>query len=466
VGVDEEREDRLAQVTSHASLIRAQLPVMLKRLTKIADPRNPKKTKHKMASLFIYGILMFVFQFSSRRQVNREMTRPQFKDSLAEIFPELEEIPHADTLYRLLRDLEDINELEEVYLEMFNRLIRKKKFQRYLIDDCYPLSIDGSQKLVADHLWENELLQRRVGQALSPERLAEGEIQKHQYYVYVLEASMCFANGMVIPFFTEFLEYDANHENENKQDCELRAFHRLADRIKKRFPRLRIMLLLDGLYANRPVMKKCRQYHWQYMIVLKSGSLSTVWDEIHGLRPLHPKNRHQRTWGDRHQDFWWVNDIRYETSPNGKTFLTLYVVGCDETWETVNEQGEIEIKAKSHVWLSSHPLKASNLHERCNLGARHRWGIEANFLVEKHQGYSYEHYFATDWNAMKGYHFLMKIGHCLNVLARFCEQMSVAFATMGVRPLLRFIRETYAAPWLIPEQVRERLGRKFQLRLE
>ena len=440
---------------------------MLKRLTKIADPRNPKKTKHKMASLFIYGILMYVFQFSSRREVNREMTRPQFKDSLTELFPELEEIPHADTLYRLLRDLEDINQLEEVYLEMLNRLIRKKKFRRYLIDDCYPVSFDGSQKLVADQLWEEQLLQRRVGPVLSPEELVEGEIQKHQYYVYVLEAAMCFANGMVIPFFTEFLEYDANHENEQKQDCELRAFHRLADRIKKRFPRLPIMLLLDGLYANGPVMKKCGQYHWQYMIVLKNGSLPTVWDEIHGLKPLHPENRHQRTWGNRSQDFWWINDIHYEISSNGKTFLTLHVVGCDETWEVVNEQGEIETKTgNGHVWLSSRPLKASNLHERCNLGARHRWEIETNFLVEKHQGYSYEHYFATDWNAMKGYHFLMKIGHCLNVLARFSEQMSEAFATMGVRPLLRFIRETYAAPWLIPEQVRQRLGRKFQLRLE
>ena len=31
------------------------------------------------------------------------------------------------------------------------------------------------------------------------------------------------------------------------------------------------------------------------------------------------------------------------------------------------------------------------VHERCNLGARHRWGIESGILVEKHQGYQYEH---------------------------------------------------------------------------
>jgi hypothetical protein len=30
---------------------------------------------------------------------------------------------------------------------------------------------------------------------------------------------------------------------------------------------------------------------------------------------------------------------------------------------------------------------------------RYRWGIEGAFLVEKHQGYSYEHAFAKQWNA-------------------------------------------------------------------
>jgi hypothetical protein len=303
---------------------------------------------------------------------------------------------------------------------------------------------------------------------LSSDDQAEDSIQECQYYVYLLEAELCFSNGMVIPFFSEFLEYDTGNgnEGEKKQDCELRAFHRLAKRIKKKFPRLRILLLLDGLYANRPVMERCRKFSWQYMIVLKDKSLSSVWVEIRSLRSFHPENSYQQNWGKRRQDFWWLNNIHYETSPDGKTFLTLYVVGCQESWQEIDARGETVTNESQHVWLSSCPLKASNLHERCNLGARHRWGIESNFLVEKRQGYSYEHCFATNWNAMKGYHFLMKIGHCLNVLARFTEQMSEAFATMGVRPLLGFIRETYAGPWLVPELVRERLSQNFQLRLE
>ena len=37
--------------------------------------------------------------------------------------------------------------------------------------------------------------------------------------------------------------------------------------------------------------------------------------------------------------------------------------------------------------------------------------------MEKHQGYNYEHCYAYDWNVMRGYHYLMRIGHLLNVLA-------------------------------------------------
>ncbi|MBK7237642.1 MAG: hypothetical protein IPI02_19270 [Sterolibacteriaceae bacterium] len=45
-----------------------------------------------------------------------------------------------------------------------------------------------------------------------------------------------FHNGMVIPLMSEFLDYQHGDTEQNKQDCELRAFHRLAERIKRPFP--------------------------------------------------------------------------------------------------------------------------------------------------------------------------------------------------------------------------------------
>lgn len=53
----------------------------------------------------LYGLLMFVFRFSSRREVNREMTRPLFEQNLKYFFPELETLPHSDTLFRVLKKI-------------------------------------------------------------------------------------------------------------------------------------------------------------------------------------------------------------------------------------------------------------------------------------------------------------------------------------------------------------------------
>jgi hypothetical protein len=65
----------------------------------------------------------------------------------------------------------------------------------------------------------------------------------------------------------------------------------LAKRLKELFPRLPIVLLMDGLYPNSPVLDLCRRYHWQYMIVLKDGSLPSVWEEVEGLKQeqSHPR---------------------------------------------------------------------------------------------------------------------------------------------------------------------------------
>ena len=144
----------------------------------------------------------------------------------------------------------------------------------------------------------------------------------------------------------------------------------------------------------------------------------------------------------------------------------MHVVVCEETWETVDDKGQIVTKTARHAWLSSRSLHRLNVHERCNLGARYRWGIEAGFLVEKHQGYHYEHAFALDWNAMKGYHYLMRMAHLFNTLARFAHHLKALYAELGVRGAIAFIRQSCAAPWLDPEQVRARLSQPFQLQLE
>ncbi len=242
--VEEETQARQETVTRQAQVIRGQLPALLERLSKIPDPRDPKKVHHKMSVLLVYGILTFVFQMSSRREANRTMTRPVFMENLRLLFPDLESLPHHDTLYRLLERIE-VSEIEAAHLDLFRRLVLNKKFRCHLIEEHYPIAIDGTQKFARDEAWCDEALERSVGRA---------EEGAKQYYVYVVEASLVLRNGMVLPLMSEFLSVA-----EDEDDCETKGFKRLAERLKREFPRLRILLLLDGLYANGPIMEICRR---------------------------------------------------------------------------------------------------------------------------------------------------------------------------------------------------------------
>ncbi len=185
-----------------------------------------------------------------------------------------------------------MDQIEETHVELIRQLIRKKKFLRFLIQNGYPIAFDGTQKHRRSALLGEQWQERKVGK--------EGE-KKTQYTVYVLEASLAFQNGMVLPLLSEFLDYTEGDTSSNKQDCELKAFYRLAERLKRLFPRLPILVLGDGLFANGPVMELCRKNRWDFMIVLQDDSLPSVWAELHGLRQLQEKNQLDRVWGNRRQ---------------------------------------------------------------------------------------------------------------------------------------------------------------------
>ena len=445
---EDEQRQREQTVIEQVAVLRRLLPAVLNRLAKIPDPRQPKKIKHKLTVLMLYGILSFVLQMASRREANREMSRPVFKENLMLLFPELETIAHQDTLMRLL-DRIDVEQIQQAQIALVRSLIRNRKFQKLLVAGHYLIAIDGTQKFCSYTLWDEHYLEREVGD----------EKNRHdQYYVMVLEANLVLSNGVSIPLMSEFLDYHQGDSGRGKQDSELRAFYRMAERIRAAFPRLPIMLLLDGLYPVGPAMQVCATYGWQFMIVLQDGSLPQVWEEYRGLvQLLEPEDRHQMNWGDREQRFHWVNEIVYEYEANGKKrSLEIHMVVCEESWNEIDsETGRTIAKNSRHVWLSSNRMSKENIHCRCNLAARHRWSIETGILLEKRHGYSYEHCFSFSWSAMRGYHYLMRIAHLLNVLVQHSSFLSELVKELGIKGLIQFVRQTLSGPWFDKERVRK-----------
>lgn len=448
--VEQEQNERQEVVEEQLRVFRALLPGLLAKLAKIKDPRNPKTSKHKLAVILLYGLLIFVLHMSSRREANRKLSMPILLENLRLLFPELETLPHHDTLNRLLGRIEP-GEIEEALVDQVRRLIRNRKFQHCLVEQRYLVAIDGTRKFTRTRRWSEECSQQCVG-------------EDHQYYVYVVEANLVLPNGVAIPLLSEFLE---NTRNEGKQDCESNAFYRLAGRLKRHFPHLSVALLLDGLYANGPVIAMCHRYKWDYMIVLKDDSLPSVWEEVYGLRRLQTGQTLDQAWGNRRQNFWWVNDIEYGYGPNGRFKTKVHVVICEESWEDIDPKtGKTVTKTARHAWLSGKPLTHRNVARRSNQMGRFRWKIENNILKEKHHGYQYERCFSYDWSAMKGFHYLMRLGHLFNILAHKSVCLAERVRKLGMRGMIQFFRETLAVFRLDAERVRHLLTRTHQLRLE
>ncbi len=74
ITIEEERAFRSDVAASQIRAWRSLLPSLIRKLSRIPDPRRTKSVKHKIATLMLFGLLLFVFRLTSRREANRELT--------------------------------------------------------------------------------------------------------------------------------------------------------------------------------------------------------------------------------------------------------------------------------------------------------------------------------------------------------------------------------------------------------
>ncbi len=438
------KEEQLARqdiLGEQIKIWRRIMPTLLLKLSRIPDFRRPKSVKHKISVLMVFGLFAFVFRLSSRRGMNRELTGAAINHHLQKIFPELDSIPHADTLARFLEKAR-VTEIESAHITMIKQLIIGKKFKKLLINGCLPITIDGCQKLFRNGLLhDSHWLQRRVG---------NDKNKTTQQYVYAMEANITFRNGLSIPLLSEYLSMNNNQliSQVSKADCELNAFERLAERLKEHFPRLKIIVFMDALYATQGVMGILDKYRWEYIINFSKNKLkhfAKLLNKNRSKKLMIPSQSHYR---GRRQEFYWKNNIEYGYDWQ----LSINLVACLERREEANTlTGTLEVKYSEHAWISSIPLSIDNVHELLNLGARKKEAIEDSINTEKNRGYQYKHLFSHNWNAMKGFHLLMRLGHAMNALSQFAKKLKKYIKENGVNATLNFIKETLFSPWL-PDQ--------------
>jgi len=423
-----------------ANKIAKVMDVMLKLLkpliSDLPDYRDPRYIKYPKEALFLYGIMMFSMKASTRREANRFMTDPIMQENLRTIIPGLDAVAHNDTLANFLDSL-DPEIIQEIYRKLIKKLLRNKEFKR--LAGRLIVLVDGSGKGSRDWKYSDRALHRDT---------QEGEI----YLTYVLDAVLVLENGMVIPLCTEFLENTG--EVFDKQDCETKAWNRMAPKLNKLVGN-GAMVIFDGLYASGPVIVQCRKYGWDYIIVLKAGSMPSFTEEAHGLMDCEPSNRAERTVDGRHQVVRWANNVEHMISGNHK-YIYLNVVTMEESWtesHTIKKTGPEE-KRVIYQWISSIPLNKDNVWNICSLG-RNRWLVEINFKTEKHSGYGFGHYFSYNWDLNKAYHYLMKFGHFINVmLMSSCGLTELVSSLGGISGFLAKVKLIFSGAVLDADSIR------------
>ena len=79
---------------------------------------------------------------------------------------------------------------------------------------------------------------------------------------------------------SEWIENTSLNTENDKQDCEVKAFKRMAPRIKRNYPKLKFIVTGDALYATTPMINICKEFNWLYIFNLKKERLKNVYEEF------------------------------------------------------------------------------------------------------------------------------------------------------------------------------------------
>ena len=247
-------------------IIKQYFPDLSKKLNELTDPRHQSYVEYQMSVITITRLLGLLCGIKSMRETTEKLDTEETIKNIGNILGiELEEIPHYDTINNVFEQIE-IEELRKIQKYMVNRLIRSKMFDKYRFKGKYfQIVIDGTSMM--------KFKKRHCKHCLKRVHNEGKENEYSIYYHYVLEAKLV-VGEIVISLDSEFVENE--DENVEKQDCEIKVFYRMAKRIKKEYPKLPIVITGDALYACEPVIKRCKENKWEYIIRLKKDRLKAL----------------------------------------------------------------------------------------------------------------------------------------------------------------------------------------------
>ena len=394
------KEDRAARaleknpVEACNKVQRRFCPDLFSQFSQTNDPRHQSYITYTNRTMLGQIYYKGIAGITSMQDMTDKFNKPQIVENMATYMgDELDEyLPHYVTENEYLERLNP-GEMQDTIQHIVYELIRRKSFDEAKFVGKWIIIIDGTQLYSGDRKINDKCLERHYNKGTEQETV--------NYHVDVLEAKIYFGSGLVCSICSEFIEnngedaenYKNMSEEARKQDSELKAFKRMAEKLKKAFPRLPILLLMDSLYAAKPVMDICKKNKWDYIIRFKDGSIPYIAKEYEDI----PEK-------ERVGNAEYINEIDYE---GHKVNLLKYME------ETV-EKGETKITA--FQWITNIKITQKNALKIVRTG-RLRWKIE-NEGFNRQKNWQADITHVCSWNewALKNHYLMQQISDFMKQL--------------------------------------------------
>ena len=421
-------------------IIKQYFPKLTEWIDNLTDTRNQSYVKYDFKVCLLTQILAFCSSYQSMNKIGRDFNSDIVINNINHILKtNYIELPHKDTLINVISSIE-FEELEKLQTNIIRTLIRSKMLDKYRFNEFFHVAIDGTG------LYSTKV---NLGEQAITKVFNKNEENEYTLYsYYALEAKLVCGN-MTFSLATEFVENETyTDENGNtyrkfdKQDCELKAAYRLLDKIKKRFPKLPIIIGGDALYLGRPFLELCNKYKFEYIIRYKETDAPSIKRNFDEIKIVDGNYQFQ-------------NEIIFGELKN-KSFYTVNVISYNE--EGIDDETG-EIKYTNFSFVTSLKITSKNKENITKLGRR-RWKIEnKGFKEQKSDILNIKHIYTKNCNGTKNIYLIIQFAHTILNLLNYGDILIISLNTTKneVSDLIKFA--------LTSTINNLNLNRKIQLRL-
>lgn len=278
----------------------------------------------------------------------------------------------SDTQMREILDPIDPEQLRPAFNDVFRALQRGKALEQLVFHEgCYLLALDGTGYFSSPTVHCDSCLEKvnkRTGEVTYSHQML-GAVLVHP------------DSHEVIPFAPEPI---IRQDGTNKNDCERNASKRLLQKIRQEHPRLKCIVIEDGLASNAPHIRELQSLNMNFILGVKPGDHVFLFGK---LIEAYDEDRVTTFTvnlpGGRRKEISYAHGLPLnESNPD----LLVNFLQCIEHDADGNPK-------KTFSWVTDLEITRGNA-LRLTAGGRARWKIEnETFNTLKNQGYQFEHNF-------------------------------------------------------------------------